>query len=137
MALGFSLTAANTALDAINTDINTGTGNALVRIYDGARPAYGGTATTLLAELTCSDPAAGAASGRVLTFSAITQDASANAGGTASWFRIVRGDGTTAVIDGSVTVTGGGGDMQLVTTTITALQPVQITAFTLTLTSQA
>ena len=45
----------------------------------------------------------------------------------------MRGDATTWVIDGSVSTAGA--DMNLVTTTITAGQPVQITLFTLTLTS--
>ena len=137
MALSFSTTARNAMLDALNTDINTGTGNPLIRIYDGTRPAAGGTATTLLAELTASDPFAPAASAGALTASAITQDSLANASGTATWFRIVRGDGTTWSVDGSVTVTGGGGDMQLVTTTITINQPVQVSSCVLTLTSQA
>lgn len=135
MAVSYSTTARNAMLDALNTDINTGTGNALVRLYDGTRPAAGGTATTLLAELTAADPFAPAASAGVLTASAITQDASANAGGTSTWFRVVRGDGTTWVIDGSVGTSGA--DMNLVTTTITAGQPVQITSFAITLTSQA
>ena len=62
----------------------------MLRIYDGTRPATGGAATTLLAELTCNATFAPAASG-VLTLNAITQDSSANAG-TATWFRIVKAD---------------------------------------------
>ena len=104
----------------------------LLRIYDGTKPATGGAATTLLAELTCGSPfAAGAAAG-VLTLGSITQDSSANATGTATWFRIVKSDGTTHVLDGTVTATGGGGDLELVSTSITATQPVQVTSFTIT-----
>lgn len=135
MALGFSSTARNNALHAIRDQIDGGSGAGVLRIYDGTRPSFGGSATTLLAELTLSDPCAGSASGGVLTFSSITQDSSANASGTATWFRIVQSDGTTVVIDGSVGTSGS--DLNLVTTTITATQPVQISSFTLTLTSQA
>ena len=111
--------------------ITTAAGNAaLLRIYDGTRPATGGTATTLLAELTCGTPfAAGAASG-VLTLGAVTQDSSANATGTATWFRIVKSDGTTFVMDGSCGTSGS--DLNLVTTSITSGQPVQVTSFVLT-----
>ena len=135
MAVSYSTTARNAMLTALQTDIQTGAGNALIRLYDGARPAAGGTATTLLAELTCSDPVSTGPSVGVLTFSAVTQDSSANASGTATWFRVVQGDTTTWVIDGSVGTSGA--DMNLVTTTITAGQPVQITSFVITLTSQA
>jgi hypothetical protein len=51
--------------------------------------------------------------------------------GTAAWARI-RTSGGTAVMDIDVTNTGGGGELELVTTSITTGQPVQITALTLT-----
>ena len=63
MSLGLATALRNSRLDAINTAINAGAGADLIRIYDGTRPATGGAATTLLAELTCTDPAAAAASG--------------------------------------------------------------------------
>lgn len=64
MALAFATTLRNAMLDEIKTALDAGAGAALIRIYDGTRPATGGTATTLLAELTCTDPSAGAASKR-------------------------------------------------------------------------
>lgn len=126
MALAYTTTLRNTMLDAITT----AAGNAaLLRIYDGVRPATGGAATTLLAELTCGTPfAAGAAAG-VLTLGAITQDASANATGTATWFRIVT-SGATFVLDGNVGTSGS--DLNLTTTSIVATQPVSVTSFTIT-----
>jgi hypothetical protein len=128
MALAYATTLRNARLDAITTACGNG---ALLRIYDGTRPASGGAATTLLAELTCGTPFAGAASSAVLTLNAITQDSSANATGTATWFRITTSGGTF-VIDGSVTATGGGGDLELTTTSIVATQPVAVTSFTIT-----
>lgn len=126
MALAYATTLRNTMLDAITT----AAGNAaLLRIYDGTRPATGGTATTLLAELTCGTPfAAGAAAG-VLTLGSITQDASANATGTATWFRIVTSGGTF-VLDGNVGTSGS--DLNLTTTSIVSGQPVSVTSFVIT-----
>lgn len=129
MAIGLVTAARNAHLDDINTRINAGAGAGLLRVYDGTRPATGGTATTLLAELTFSDPAAPAASGGVLTFSAITQDSSANATGTATWCRIVDSTGAF-VCDGSVGTSGA--DYNLNTTSITAGVAVSCTSATLT-----
>lgn len=126
MALAYSTTIRNGMLDFITSTVG---GSALLRIYDGSRPATGGTATTLLAELTCNATfAAGAASG-VLTLNAITQDSSANATGTATWFRIVTSGGTFC-IDGNVGTSGS--DLNLTTTSIVATQPVSVTSFVIT-----
>jgi len=127
MALAFASTLRNAMLDQIKTALDAGSGAALIRIYDGTRPATGGTATTLLAELTCTDPSAGSASGGVLTFSSITQDSSANATGTATWFRMVDSS-ATFVMDGNVGISGSGSDLNLTTTSIVATQPVSISS---------
>lgn len=127
MALAYSTTLRNAMLDAITTAAG---GSALLRIYDGTRPATGGSATTLLAELTCNATFAPSAASGVLTLNSITQDASANATGTATWFRIVKSDGTTHVMDGSVGTSGS--DLNLTTTSIVATQPVSVTSFTIT-----
>lgn len=126
MALAYSVAVRNAMLD----EITTAAGNAaLLRIYDGTRPATGGSATTLLAELTCGTPFAAGASSGVLTLGSITQDASANATGTATWFRIVTSGGTQ-VIDGNVGTSGS--DLNLTTTSIVSGQPVSVTSFTIT-----
>ena len=59
------------------------------------------------------------------------EDTSADATGTAAHFRLYQSDGTTQKIEGTVTATGGGGDLELDSTSITAGQPVTITGFTL------
>ena len=106
MALSYNPTIRNARLDQITTGAGA---SAFLRIYDSTgtgRPATGGAVTTqvLLAELTCNATFAPAASGGVLTLNAITQDSSANNTGTATWFRIVKSDGTTHVLDGNVGV---------------------------------
>lgn len=127
--VGLATAVRNSRMDAINTALNAGAGAALMRIYDGSRPATGGTATTLLAELTCSDPAAAAAASGVLTFSAITADASANATGTATWGRLV--DSTGAFVADFSSGTSGT-DLILNTASITAGVQVSCSSATLT-----
>jgi hypothetical protein len=119
----------NSRLNLIRDAIDAGAGAGFLRIYDGSRPATGGTATTLLAELTFTDPSAPNAAAGVLTFSAITADPSANASGTATWCRMVDSTGAF-VADGSVGTSGA--DYNLNTTTITAGVQVSCTSATLT-----
>jgi len=126
MALAYVTTLRNSMLDTITSAIGA---SGLLRIYDGTRPATGGAATTLLAELALSATAAPAAAGGVLTFNAITQDASANNTGTATWFRLTTSGGT-AVVDGNVGTSGS--DLNLTTTSIVATQPVSVTSFVIT-----
>lgn len=128
MALALSTTVRNSMLDAITTAIGA---SGKLRIYDGSRPASGGTATTLLAELTVANPAGGAASGGVLTFTVPMTDSSANATGTATWARIVDGS-SNFVADFDVSNTAGSGELKLVTTSIVATQPVEVSSFTIT-----
>lgn len=129
LALAYSATVRNNRLSQVSAAIDAGAGAGLLRIYDGTRPATCGTATTLLAELTFSDPCAAAPSGGVLTMSAITADASANATGTASWFRAVDSTGTCC-IDGNVGTSGS--DLNLNTTAINAGVQVSVSSFTIT-----
>ncbi len=127
MAIGMVAGLRNSRLDAITTF--TG-GAALLRIYDGVRPATGGTATVLLAELTCNATFALAAAAGVLTLNAITSDTAANATGTATWARIVKSDGTTIVMDCSVGTTGA--DINLNTVSLVLNATVAVTSATIT-----
>jgi hypothetical protein len=126
MALAYSATVRNAMLDAITSAAGA---SALLNIYDGTRPATGGTATTLLAQLTCNATFAPGASGGVLTLNSITQDASANATGTATWGRITTSGGTF-VLDFNVGTSGS--DLNLTTTSIVSGQPVSVTSFVIT-----
>ena len=126
MAIGFVTSLRNARLDAITTAMGA---SSLTRIYDGSRPATGGAATTLLAELANSATFAPAASGGVLTANAITQDSSANATGTAAWGRGCTSGGT-AVMDWNVGTSGS--DMNLTTTAVVITQPVGVTSFVIT-----
>lgn len=127
MALGYATGLRNAQMDAITTFAGA---SGKLRIYSGARPATGGTVTTLLAELTCNATFAPAASGGVLTLNSITQDAAADATGTATWFRLVKSDATTHVMDGDVGTSGS--DLNLNSTSLTAGATVSVTSFVIT-----
>lgn len=127
MTLGYATGLRNAQMDAITTFAGA---SGKLRIYSGSRPATGGTATTLLAELTCNATFAPAASGGVLTLNSITQDASADATGTATWFRLVKSDGTTHVMDGDVGTSGS--DLNLNSTSLTIGATVSVTSYVLT-----
>lgn len=131
MSIQFSVSVGNARLDAVETTVGT---SPILEIRSGAQPATCATADsgTLLASMTLpSDWLANAAS-RQKALSGTWQDASANNAGTAGHFRIKDSGGTTCHIQGSVTATGGGGDMTLDNTSIAATQQVNITSFTLT-----
>lgn len=107
MALGYSTALRNARATAIVTEAGA---SAILRIYDGARPATGGAATNILSEHTCAATLGTVAAG-VLTFNAIGSDTSANNSGTATWARLTTSGGTfvmdmSAGADVTTTVTG-------------------------------
>lgn len=57
-------------------------------------------------------------------------DTSADNTGTAGHYRLYASDGVTCHAQGSVTLTGGGGDMTVDNTSFVSGQQFQITAFT-------
>jgi len=130
MAIKYDTTTRNDMLDELTARVGT---SGLLRIYNGTRPANVGTAITsqtLLVALTTNASAfAAAASGGILTASAIS-NGTAVATGTASWFRLFQSNGTTAIMDGDVSTSGA--DLNLNNTSIATGQTVSVTAFTLT-----
>jgi len=104
----------------------------VLEIYDGVQPADANTAVgaqVLLASLPMAASAFNAAAGGVADMAAQIQDAAANAGGTASWFRL-RDAGDTMRIDGDVSTSGAA--LNLSTTTIVLNGVVTVTALSLT-----
>lgn len=130
MAIQLSVSARNARLDAIETTVGT---SPKLQIRTGAQPANCAAADTgsLLAELTLpSDWMAAAAAGAKALAGSWSGTASGT--GTAAHFRIKDSAGTTTHLQGSVTATGGGGDLTLDNTSIASGQAVSITGFTLT-----
>jgi hypothetical protein len=131
MAIQLSTAVRNARLDAIETTVGT---SAIIRIRTGAAPANCGTADsgTILAELTRPSDWMANASGGTKALAGSWQDLSANNTGTAAHFRLYDSAGTTCHLQGTVTATGGGGDMEVSSTSFTAGQSFTINTFTLT-----
>jgi len=137
MAFNFNISnvSAKAIADTFDDQVNIGDAASVVDVRSGSQPADPDTAATgvLLATLTGSDPFFGAAAdnnpGALLTAGAITSDPSADATGTAGYFRIrATGTGADDVADGECGVAGS--DLNFNTTAITAGSTVSITAFT-------
>lgn len=131
MAIQLSVAVRNARLDAIETTAGT---SAIMRIRTGAQPATCATADsgTVLAELTLPSDWMAAASAGSKAKSGTWEDSSADSTGTAAHFRVYDSAGTTCHIQGSVTITGGGGDMTVDNTSFAAGQAFTVTGFTLT-----
>ncbi|GAA3223168.1 hypothetical protein [Actinocorallia longicatena] len=139
MPLRISTAVRNAMVAAAVALIDGGSGPGVIRIYSGAQPATPATAPsgTLLAEFTLSDPAFGSPSAGVVTLDvtpALTDTGITD--GTAGWVRFL--DSTEAAgtglgcMDGTVTATGGGGLVELNSTTISTGVAVEITGGTFT-----
>lgn len=133
MATRIPTNSRNAAADGVVDRLDAGAGAGTLEIRTGSQPASANDAATgtLLATLTLNDPAFGAAAAGVATANAIAADAG-DADGTAGWFRAKDSDANT-VIDGSITVTGGGGDLELNTVSISTGVDVEVTAWTVTM----
>jgi hypothetical protein len=139
MAIRISTAARNAMVGQISTLVDAGSGAGRLRIYTGTQPAGPGTTATgtLLLDVALNDPAFGAAStGTITANQSPALSGTASGTGTAGWFRVL--DSTEAagtglgVLDGSVTATGGGGDCQLSTTSLSTGLTVSITSLTVT-----
>ena len=129
MATQFSVAVRNAALDAIETSVGV---SAVLKLRTGAAPANADAADTgtVLSTITLpSDWMATAASGAKALLGSWAGTASA--AGTVGHYRIYKSDGTTIGIQGSVTATGGGGDMTLDNPVLASGQVVSITSFNL------
>lgn len=131
MTLQYSTAVRNAKLDAVETAIGT---SAILKIRTGAVPANCATADsgTVVATLNLPSDWMAAASAGAKAMSGTWSDSSADATGTAAHFRLYASDGTTCHAQGTVTVTGGGGDMTVDNTSFASGQAFSITGFTLT-----
>lgn len=129
MALQLSVSVRDARLDAIETTVGT---TPTLEIRTGAPPADCATADsgTVLATLTLPSDWMAAASSGSKEIAGTWQDLSADATGTAGHFRIKQS--TTCHLQGTVTASGGGGDMIVSSTSFTAGQSFTVNTFTLT-----
>lgn len=128
MAWGLSATTRNNMANAFRDSIDAGSGAGVLEIRTGSKPANADAADsgTLLATVAFADPSTGSASSGTVT---VTDPAAVTgvAAGTAGHARIKTSAGGV-VADGTVTATGGGGDVTLATTTISVGLSVDITS---------
>lgn len=131
MAIQLSISVRNARLDAIETTIGT---LAVMRLRTGAPPANCAAADsgTVLASITLvSDWAAAAANGSK-AWNALPVAFVGSASGTLGHYRIYASDGTTCHEQGTITATGGGGDLTVDNLSLNNLQAGTITQKTLT-----
>lgn len=132
MAIGHATAVRNAIADAVRTAIDAGPAAGVLQLRTGSKPASPNVAATgtLLATVTLADPSGAAASNGSVT---ITDPAAVTgvASGDAGWARIQDSTGA-AVIDCTVTATGGGGDITLSTVTISNGLTVDMGALTYT-----
>lgn len=137
MPLAPSITTAarSAAANAVTLLVDAGSAAGRLRIYAGTPPADVNAAlsgNTLLADLQMSDPAFGAAASGVSTAAAITSDSSADATGTATFFRVGAWDGAVFTPTFQGTCGTSGSDLNLSTVSITLGGVVSVTSLTYT-----
>jgi hypothetical protein len=136
MTINISNVAAKAALDAVTALLNAG-GAGKLRVYSGVMPADTDTAlsgNTVLVDFALNATAFAASTdanpGATAAGNAVT-GVSASATGTASFYRLLTNAGV-AVSQGTVTATGGGGDLTLTTVSVVSGAPCTVTSMTLT-----
>ncbi|HTK34540.1 MAG TPA: hypothetical protein VL358_04530 [Caulobacteraceae bacterium] len=129
-AITYSTAIANARLDAVESTCGA---SAILRVRTGSPPATVATASsgTVLATMSLPSDWMAAASSRAKSKSGTWEDTSADNTGTAGHFEIVASDTTTVCMRGTVTATGGGGDLTLDNTSIASGQDVLINTFTI------
>lgn len=137
MAISISNVAAIAACAAFTAAVDTGAGTSKLIIYGGSAPANADVAIgaqPVLVTFNLPDPAFGAPvdinPGAHATANAVTP-VQASATGTASFFRMIDGNGAT-VLQGTVTDTAGNGDLKLSSTAI--ITGIDVTVVSLTVT---
>lgn len=128
--LQFSTLVRNAMLDAIETTIGP---SAVLQLRSGTAPPNGDDASsgTVIATMDLPSDWMASASAGSKPLQGTWQDTSADAAGTVGHFEI-RSNGGVPAIRGTVTLTGGGGDISLDQVTLNAGQSVTITSFSLT-----
>jgi hypothetical protein len=130
MAIQLSPQVRNARLDAIEVSIGP---SPILKVFSGTMPAATTNADTgtVLSTVTLPSDWMAAASAGSKALAGNWQDTSADATGTAGYFRIYDSAVTACHLQGTMTATGGGGDMTVTDIAFNAGQDFRITAFTL------
>lgn len=127
MTIQFAQSTAHAMLDAIETDIGA---SPVLTLRSGAQPGTCGAADsgTLIATIAMAVDAFSNAASWAKAIAATISDLSADNAGTLGHFRI-KTSGAVTKLQGSITATGGGGDMTVDNTNVTAGQQIDVTSF--------
>jgi hypothetical protein len=127
MTIQFAQSTAHAMLDAIETDIG---GSPVLYLRSGAQPANCAAADsgTLIATIAMAADAFSNASAWAKAIGATISDLSADNAGTLGHWRI-KTSGAVTKLQGSITATGGGGDMTVDNTSVAAAQQIDVTSF--------
>jgi len=137
VTIQLSVAVRNAMLDAIETAIGT---TAVIKLKTGAQPASCAAADsgTVVASYTLASDWMSAASSGSKAFTATPlDDPSADNPGTLAHYRVYASDGTTCHMQGSISATGGGGDMTVDNVVVAAAQDVKITSWTINMAAHA
>lgn len=106
--------------DLVDTTINTGAGTAVLKLRDG---------TTDIVTFNLANPAFGAAASGIITLAGVPISAVAATSGDVDNFQILDRDGTVT-LSGSVTATGGGGDIEVSNISVASAQDCDLESLT-------
>lgn len=137
MTVQLSVSVRNGMLDGIETAIGV---SAVLKLKSGAPPANCAAADsgTVIATINlASDWMAAASAGAKAFSSTPLTDSSADNAGTLGHYRVYASDGTTCHMQGTITATGGGGDMTVDNTSVAAGQQVQVTSWSINMSGHA
>lgn len=128
MTMKVSVTARNALLQGVDDSLTS----RVLRIMDTVQTDPDSQVGTVLAEVTLPYSPFSTPSGGSMSMSGVWQDLTINATGTAAGFRLVGASSPFYNVCGTVTVTGGGGDMTVDTVSFVAGQSFAVTSCTLT-----
>lgn len=131
MSIQLGTTVRNARLDQIETTIGT---SPILKLRTGSAPANAGTADsgTVLCSITLPSDWLAAASSGAKSKSGTWSSTGIGGGGTVAHFRIYDSGGSTCHIQGTVTISGGGGDMTLDNNVVADGQTITVVTFALT-----
>ncbi len=122
MALTHATATRNDIADAVDAAVNTGSGTARLRLRDD---------TTTIVDFDLQSPPFGAAASGVITLQGVPIAATAAATGVVDGFQLLDRDGAV-VLSGTVTGTGGGGDIEVTNVNIANGQDCSLASLTYT-----
>lgn len=129
MTVQFAVSTRNARLNAIQTEIGT---SPVLKILSGSPPLNCASTDTedVLATMTLPSTWMLSADNGSISKNGTWEDISADLSGIAGHFRIFDSGGTVCHIQGTITATDGGGDMELDSVNITSGQNIIVTTFT-------